>query len=223
MSNTLRFYTSKGRYEWLEVRMHKEIALAAGDLVISGSLVNIAGFHHEVDRWKEKANRDALTGLYNRSHFETVSTELLTGGTLSSSAILFVDIDDFKQVNDTLGHVIGDDVIRCIAKRILGTFRHTDIVARYGGDEFVVFVNEISRGELNKRLQQLCDGFHFPYRNETVEYPISGSIGVAMFPEDGSNYLELLNHADAALYAAKQQGKNRFVFYRPGMEGSIQE
>lgn len=223
VSNTLRFYTSKGRYEWLEVHMHKEITLAAGDLVISGSLVNIAGFHHEVDRWKEKANRDALTGLYNRSHFETVSTELLTGGTSSSSAILFVDIDDFKQVNDTLGHVIGDDVIRCIAKRILGTFRHTDIVARYGGDEFVVFVNEISRGELNKRLQQLCDGFHFPYRNETVEYPISGSIGVAMFPEDGSNYLELLDHADAALYAAKQQGKNRFVFYRPGMEGSIQE
>ena len=223
VSNTLRFYTSKGRYEWLEVRMHKEISLSAGEWIISGTLINMAGFNHEVDRWKEKANRDALTGLYNRAHFETVSTELLTSGTLSSSAILFVDIDDFKKVNDTLGHVIGDDVIRCIAKRILGTFRHTDIVARYGGDEFVVFVNEISRVELYKRLQQLCDGFRFPYSNETVEYPISGSIGVAMFPEDGSDYLQLLDHADAALYAAKQQGKNRFVFYRPGMEGSVQE
>lgn len=223
VSNTLRFYTSKGRYEWLDVRMHKEIALSASDLIISGTLVNMAGFHHEVDRWKEKANRDALTGLYNRAHFETVATELLSGGSLSSSAILFVDIDDFKKVNDTLGHVIGDDVIRCIAKRILGTFRHTDIVARYGGDEFVVFVNEISRVELYKRLQQLCDGFRFPYRNESVEYPISGSIGVAMFPEDGGSYLELLDRADAALYTAKQQGKNRFVFYRPGMEGSIQK
>ena len=223
VSDTLRFYTSKGRYEWLEVHMHKEISLAARDLVVSGTLVNIASFHNEVDRWKEKANRDVLTGLYNRAHFETVTTELLTSGTLSSSAILFVDIDDFKKVNDTLGHVVGDDVIRCIAKRILGTFRHADIVARYGGDEFVVFVNEISQVELYKRLQQLCDGFRIPYRNESVEYPIAGSIGVAMFPEDGKNYLELLDHADAALYAAKQQGKNRFVFYRPGMEGSIQK
>ena len=223
VSNTLRFYTSKGRYEWLEVRMHKEIALSSSDMIISGTLVNMAGFSHEVDRWKEKANRDALTGLYNRAHFEAASTELLTSGNLSSSAILFVDIDDFKKVNDTLGHVIGDDVIRCIAKRILGTFRHTDIVARYGGDEFVVFVNEISRTDLYKRLQQLCDGFRFPYRNDSIEYPISGSIGAAMFPDDGRDYLELLDHADAALYAAKQEGKNRFVFYRPGMEGSIQE
>lgn len=223
VSNTLRFYTSKGRYEWLEVRMHKEIALSSSDMIISGTLVNMAGFSHEVDRWKEKANRDALTGLYNRAHFEAASTELLTSANLSSSAILFVDIDDFKKVNDTLGHVIGDDVIRCIAKRILGTFRHTDIVARYGGDEFVVFVNEISRTDLYKRLQQLCDGFRFPYRNDSIEYPISGSIGAAMFPDDGRDYLELLDHADAALYAAKQEGKNRFVFYRPGMEGSIQE
>ena len=115
--------------------------------------------------------------------------------------------------------MVGDDVICSIAKRLLGTFRHTDVVARYGGDEFVVFVNGISREDLTKRLQQLCDSFRFPYRNDTVEYPVSTSIGAAMFPDDGEGYLQLLDHADSALYVAKRQGKNQFVFYHPDYEG----
>lgn len=114
---------------------------------------------------------------------------------------------------------MGDDVICSIAKRLLGTFRHSDVVARYGGDEFVVFVNGISREDLIKRLQQLCDSFRFPYRNDTVEYPVSTSIGAALFPDDGKGYLQLLNRADAALYAAKRQGKNQFVLYHPDYEG----
>ena len=131
-----------------------------------------------------------------------------------------MDIDDFKKVNDTLGHSVGDDVIRCVAKRIFGVFRHTDIVARYGGDEFVVFVNGIAKEDLVKRLKQLRDGFQFPYRNETVEYPVSGSIGAALFPEAGTHYREILDHADYALYTAKRQGKNQFVLYQPGMDAA---
>lgn len=213
VENTLRFFTANGRYEWLEVHMHKERGLVEKDIVISGTLVNMA----EVDRWKDKANRDGLTGLYNKAHFEQSATALLERENLHSAAIIFVDIDDFKKVNDTLGHLVGDDVIRCVAKRIFGVFRHTDIVARYGGDEFVIFVDGIGREDLKKRLQQLCDGFRFPYRNDTIEYPVSGSIGAAMFPEGGTRYRELLDHADLALYTAKHRGKNQFVLYEPGM------
>ena len=217
VENTIRFYTGKDRYEWLEVHMHRE---SAGDgAVISGTLVNTTGWKNEVNRWKEKANRDALTGLYNREFFEQSVSAALDKGSCSSAAIVFVDIDDFKKVNDTLGHMVGDDVICSIAKRLLGTFRHSDVVARYGGDEFVVFVNGIRREELTMRLQQLRDGFRHPYRNDAIEYPVSGSIGAAMFPEDGGNYLQLLDHADSALYVAKRQGKNQFVFYRPEYEG----
>ena len=218
VENTIRFYTAKGRYEWLEVYMHKEYIHAMGETVISGTLVNMAGWKNEVDRWKEKANRDALTGLYNREYFEQVASTSMENGTLVSGAVIFVDIDDFKRVNDTMGHVVGDDVICWVAKRLLGTFRHSDIVARYGGDEFVVFVNGIGREDLSERLAQLCDGFRFPYRNGEVQYPVSGSIGAAMYPEDGKSYLELLSHADSALYEAKRQGKNRFILYRPGLE-----
>ena len=109
------------------------------------------------------------------------------------------------------------------AKRVLGAFRHTDIVARYGGDEFVVFVNGIGREELEKRLQQLCEGFRYPYRNGGVEYPASGSIGAAMFPENGRSYLELLDRADSALYEAKRRGKNCFVLYHPGLEAAVRQ
>ena len=220
VENTLRFYVSGGRYEWLEVHLYEEPAYYAGEAVISGTLVNMAGWKNEVDRWREKANRDALTGLYNREYFEHFTAAALEKDTLSSAAIVFVDIDDFKRVNDTLGHIFGDDILCCVAKRILGVFRHTDIVARYGGDEFVVFVSGIGRPELEKRLSQLCEVFRFPYRNDTVTYQISGSIGAAMFPGDGSDYQELLDHADCALYAAKEQGKDQFMLYHPGMEES---
>lgn len=219
VENTLRFYTAEGRYEWMEVHLHREHGLVDKDIVISGTLVNKASWSHEVNRWKDKANRDALTGLYNKEHFE-ISANAILEKPNAAGAIIFVDIDDFKKVNDTLGHSVGDDVIRCVAKRIFGVFRHTDIVARYGGDEFVVFVNGIAKADLVKRLQQLRDGFQFPYRNDTVEYPVSGSIGAAMFPEAGSRYREILDHADYALYTAKRRGKNQFVLYEPGMDES---
>lgn len=218
VDDTIRFYTIKGCYEWLEVHMHRENVSSGEGTVITGTLVNASDWKNEINRWKEKANRDALTGLYNREFFEQTASTALDRDELASAAIIFVDIDDFKQVNDTLGHTVGDDVICSIAKRLLGTFRHSDVVARYGGDEFVVFVNGISRDDLTKRLQQLCDSFRYPYRNDTVEYPVSTSIGAAMYPTDGKGYLQLLNHADAALYVAKRQGKNQFVMYHPSYE-----
>jgi putative two-component system response regulator len=220
VKNAIRFYVSEGRYEWLEVHLHAETEASHNNPVISGTLVNMAGWKNEVNLWKEKANRDALTGLFNREYFELSSSNSLEKDSLASAAIVFIDIDDFKHVNDTLGHMFGDDILCCVAKRVLGVFRHTDVVARYGGDEFVVFVSGINRPELEKRLKQLCEVFRFPYRNETVSYQISGSIGAAMFPDDGTNYEELLDHADCALYAAKERGKDQYAMYAPHMDGA---
>ena len=218
VENTLRFLTSQGHYEWLEVYLHREYAHSIGENIITGTLVNIAGWKNEVDRWKEKANRDALTGLYNREYFEQFAINALKKNVFSSAALIFVDVDNFKQVNDTLGHTIGDDILCFFAKRLLGVFRHTDVIARYGGDEFVVFANGISRADLEKRLTQLCEVLRYPYRNGTIEYRVSGSIGAALCPDDGTDYRELLEHADSAVYTAKEQGRDQFVLYQPGME-----
>ena len=217
VENTLRFYMTAGRYEWLELRMHQDSRSAGG--VVTGMLANMSGWKNEVNRWKEKATRDALTGLYNREHFEPSVTALLNKGVHATGALLFIDVDDFKRVNDTYGHMFGDDVLCYMAKQILGVFRHTDIIARYGGDEFVVFAPSIEKAVLEDRLKRLCATFQYPYRSDTVEYKISGSVGAAMFPQDGISYDELLDHADCALYEAKYRGKNQYVLYEPHMQG----
>ena len=218
VENTLRFYTADGHYDWLEVNMHRESTHPA---VISGVLVNTSTWRNEVDRWREKANRDALTSVYNREYFESTAAEALKKGNLSSAAMIFVDMDNFKQVNDTLGHMVGDDVICYVAKRLLGAFRHSDVVARYGGDEFVVFATGIGKKDLENRLTKLWESFQFPYRNGAIEYPATCSIGAAVFPEDGRSYKELLDRADTAVYIAKERGKNGFVLYEPGMETTV--
>ncbi len=221
VENTLRFYLAQGRYGWLELRLHREVLNS--DSVISGTMINISEWKNEVDRWKEKANRDALTGLYNREYYEhTVQTQL-EQKSFSSAAIIFIDVDDFKRVNDTFGHMFGDDVLCYVAKQILGVFRHSDVVARYGGDEFVVFAPSIQQEVLKDRLQRLCNAFKFPYRGESVDYKVSVTIGAAMYPNDGADFGALLDHADCALYEAKNLGKDRFVLYEPHMKGKTNE
>lgn len=221
VENTLRFYLAKGCYGWLEIRLHREVLNA--DSVISGTMINVSEWKNEVNRWKEKATRDALTGLYNREYYEhTVQTQL-EQKSFTCAALIFVDVDDFKRVNDTFGHMFGDNVLCYVAKQILGVFRHSDVVARYGGDEFVVFAPSIQEDVLKDRLQRLCNAFKFPYRGESVDYKVSVTLGAAMYPNDGMDYSTLLEHADCALYEAKNLGKDRYVLYKPYMKGKTQE
>ena len=216
VENTLRFYMSHGKYEWLEVRAHQDDHNGG---VVSGMLADMSGWKNEVNRWKEKATRDPLTGLFNREHFEQAASTLLQRKEHSSAALVFVDVDDFKKVNDTFGHMFGDDVLCFVAKQILGIFRHTDIVARYGGDEFVVFAPAIQRPVLEDRLKKLLSTFQHPYRSGTVEHKISVTIGGSLYPDDGTDYSTLLDHADCALYEAKERGKKQYVLYEPHMQG----
>ncbi len=218
VENLLRFYVSDDRYAWLELRMRMD--RHGDDTRISGLMVNMEGWRNEVNRWKEKATRDVLTGLYNREYFEQHVRSALDRGTCTSAAVLFIDVDDLKRANDTHGHLFADDILCYMAKLFLSTFRHTDVVARYGGDEFVVFVPSIEREVLAKRLEKLFDALQYPYRNDTVQYRVSGSIGVAMYPDDGADYETLLRHADSALYEAKENGKGRYVMYEPYMCGT---
>lgn len=214
---TVRICVSDGGYEWMELHLQR-IELEEG-AVIEGVLVNTARWRNELDRWKEQANRDGLTGLYNRTYFERTVHERLTKGKLTRGALIFIDVDDFKKANDALGHMVGDDILRCIAQRILGVFRHSDVVARYGGDEFVVFVSNVTREVLETRLERLCTMFRNPYRNGDIHYQVMGSIGASLFPEHGGSYETLLANADAALYDAKRRGKNQYrIFQMDGPE-----
>ena len=211
LEGAFRVCVSNGGYDWMELHVHREDT-PAGPFV-QGVLVNTRSWRNELNRWKERANRDGLTGLYNRIYFERAVRKRLSGGNCRG-ALIFIDVDDFKKVNDALGHLAGDVILRSTARRILSVFHHSDVVARYGGDEFVVFVSNISRETLESRLDQLCAMFHNPYLEGEMHYEVMGSIGAALCPEGGNDYDTLLAHADAALYEAKRLGKNQYRLYR---------
>ncbi len=166
-----------------------------------------------LERIQAQAFRDPMTGLPNRPLIEDRSEHALRMASRSGHhvGLLFVDLDRFKVVNDTLGHAAGDQIICQVADRIQSRLRAADTLARLGGDEFVILLADIEGGDdasaaADRIVQSLREPLDFDGRNLFV----SCSVGVAVSPEDGESYHELLQHADSAMYEAKAQGKNTF-------------
>ena len=176
---------------------------------------NITELKQQEERITELAHFDSLTGLPNRVLFEQQSNLALklARRQQQSMALMFIDLDHFKHINDTLGHAAGDDLLRAIALRLRSCLREEDILSRQGGDEFVIAlpgINAEGAGHLGQRLlESLAQPVHFA-GNETI---ITASIGIAVYPEDGEHLGVLMQHADAAMYKAKQQGRNDFSFF----------
>lgn len=187
---------------------------------IAGAVITFADISERQARHQkiwQQANFDLLTGLYNRHAFmETLRKQVSAAKRRHEQfALLFIDLDGFKPVNDELGHEAGDQLLKEVAERLQAITRGADTVARLGGDEFTVILpdctNEQTVGDVaNKLLRSLGS----PYHIMGEEALISASIGVAMFPEHGRLCKKLLKHADMAMYAAKRQGKNRYVIYQ---------
>ena len=134
-------------------------------------------------------------------------------------ALLIFDLDNFKQVNDTLGHHAGDELLRRIAQQILQVFRRDDFTARLGGDEFAVILrNTPSSDEVNHLCKKLVDSFSKPTRIGEHDFFVTASIGLALYPEHGQDAHELARHADSAMYQAKQAGKNTFAIFDATMD-----
>jgi len=166
------------------------------------------------DRQKEyMARHDALTGLANRRHLQDRLEAQIAHARRRNSvvALMYLDLDGFKEVNDTFGHDSGDELLIDVARRLRGALRDDDVVARLGGDEFVVSLPDLHAvADVDFVATKLIDVLSAPYALEAGEARISGSIGVAMFPRDGDSPKALLVAADRALYRAKTAGKNRF-------------
>lgn len=163
---------------------------------------------------------DALTNLPNRQQLAKRIAEAIHECTRSGSmfALLFIDLDGFKSINDSLGHSVGDDLLQACAARLCQDVRHTDIVARLGGDEFVMVAASAEDGS---SAVTIADGILRRLGSEFVvnglPLRVSASIGIALYPRDGRNTDELLHNADAAMYAAKQGGRNTFRSFEPHM------
>jgi diguanylate cyclase (GGDEF)-like protein/PAS domain S-box-containing protein len=169
--------------------------------------------------WRQ-ANFDALTGLANRNLFHSRLQQELGHAVRNNKrlAVLFLDLDGFKDVNDSLGHAAGDELLIEVGKRLEGRVRKTDTVARLGGDEFTLLVLDVERPERVASLaEQVLDALREPLLINESRVHISASIGIALYPDDGESMDALTKHADTAMYQAKASGKNAYKFFMPEM------
>lgn len=169
---------------------------------------------------KHQAHHDALTGLPNRRLFmDILSIELaLAKRSRKRFAVLFLDLDRFKYINDTLGHDIGDELLKQVAARFKGTIRQSDIVARIGGDEFNILLNDVPHSEdISIIADKIVNSFKKSFSIRSHELYIQTSIGISIYPDDGTDIERLFKSADIAMYNAKEQGGNTYQFYNSSM------
>jgi diguanylate cyclase (GGDEF)-like protein len=180
-------------------------------LELSARLAAIALEHHQLyDELVRQARHDTLTGLPNRSHLESQLKELLSQtDSAPSAAILWLDLDRFKEINDSLGHRIGDLLLQQVAKRLQASVPAENILARMGADEFAILAPSFSAAEQVESLAAaVLEAFHEPFRIEGYELYLSASLGWALYPEDAEDGAALLRNADAAMHHAKVRGRN---------------
>ncbi|WP_311223076.1 MULTISPECIES: EAL domain-containing protein [unclassified Acidovorax] len=178
------------------------------------------------ERLEFMSQHDSLTQLPNRRHLmaQLSQTLIATQRRHARTAVLFLDLDHFKTVNDSLGHQAGDLLLCEMARRLLGAVRASDLVARVGGDQFAVVLPDIhNRGDAATVADKLLADMRAVFHVEGTPLSLSPSIGISVFPEDGHSPDELMRRADAAMHAAKDTGRGNRQFYAPGMEGRATE
>jgi diguanylate cyclase (GGDEF)-like protein/PAS domain S-box-containing protein len=173
-----------------------------------------------------QAQHDQLTGLPNRRFFETRLEHCIEAARLTNSnlAVLYFDLDGFKLINDTHGHSLGDALLKQCVRRLQSCVRDTDILARMGGDEFTLIAADVDRhGAAGAIAEKLLSSLQESFIVDGHELLITASIGISLFPSDGADGNTLLRHADAAMYEAKREGKNRLRFFSPEMNVNVRE
>lgn len=215
------------RFEWMHQKLNGTPMPAEVTLVRikMGSQYIVAGYTRDLREEKSllkakaaamhEAQTDPLTRLYNKT-----AVKLLINNVLNSSdadnkhALICIDLDNFKSINDAFGHLFGDEVLTEVSKQIKRVFRSSDILGRFGGDEFILFIKDIPSIEfINAKAEVLCTQIRKTYRVEGVAHTVSASIGISIYPDDGTSYSTLYQNADAASYCAKRAGKNQYALW----------
>ncbi|WP_235576062.1 bifunctional diguanylate cyclase/phosphodiesterase [Rossellomorea vietnamensis] len=161
---------------------------------------------------------DSLTGLPNRNKFKQHLSGSLRDNPDQLMAILFLDLDRFKVINDTKGHSTGDAILGKVASRLKKVVSDKGIVFRQGGDEFIIILSNMNEGEVAETTKEILQSFISPIFIQKQEFFVTPSIGISMYPKDGRDQESLIKHADTAMYLAKEQGKNNYQFYYPELE-----
>ena len=219
----LELVTAKGRKVWVQSAL--TLVWSQGKQVKRLAMVqDITERRNAANAIWQQAHFDTLTGLPNRRMLRDRLEQEIRKSRRDHQqlAILFIDLDHFKEVNDTLGHDYGDLLLVEASRRIRACVRETDTVARMGGDEFTVLLTELgSSSQLEGVLQKILDALAAVFQLRDEQVFVSGSVGVTMYPEDGTDIENLYKNADQAMYAAKEAGRNRFSFFTSALQEAV--
>ncbi len=189
-------------------------------------MTDISALKSTQERFEHLAHHDPLTDLPNRLLFNARLEYALEHAHREKQrvAVMFIDLDDFKSVNDTLGHPVGDELLQEVARRLSGQLRKQDTVARLAGDEFSVILEDVKDSEDAVRVaKKLLAAFDVPVRVGTHELHVTISVGISFFPGDGENATALVKNADAAMFRSKREGRNRCSLYTPELTTTVAE
>ncbi len=211
-------YRRDGSKIWISENAHSVRDNNGQFLCFEGTVQDITERRSQLEQLERQANYDSLTGLANRNLLrDRIGPAIAHAERLGHFlAVVFIDLDHFKLINDSLGHDAGDQLLVEIAQRIRGCVRASDTVSRHSGDEFVLLLNEHFRvNSVISHLQRVLKQVNQPVSLLGREFQMGASMGVALYPQDGTDAQSLLKHADVAMYAAKERGRNNFQFFTP--------
>lgn len=219
LSRECQIKTIDGTPVWCRIQVTSQLDLNGQLLKIVGDIANIDVEKRMMDSLRQKAERDPLTGLYDKAAIQNLIEQHLEAVQSNEKcALLMIDIDDFKVVNNTMGHLFGDAVLSDLSASIQGETRSSDLVGRIGGDEFLVFLKNIPSAQTAlQKSQRLLSAVQDLFREKKNKIAISCSIGISLFPAHGHNFRSLYQCADIALYQAKGKGKNTSCLYSEQM------
>ncbi|MDO8990294.1 MAG: EAL domain-containing protein [Sideroxyarcus sp.] len=211
-----------GETRWISARIKVENNADGKPVTVLGTTQDITAHKISEERIYYLAHFDALTGLPNRAQLDDRLKYAIRMAKRGNEhiALLFIDLDRFKDVNDTLGHSVGDAVLIQLAARLAKALREEDVVSRLGGDEFIVMLPDTDVRGVTLVVQKLLDVIAQPYKVEQFDLSLTASVGIALFPEDGEHLEALSRSADTAMYRAKQEGRNCYRFFTPEMQAS---
>lgn len=209
-----------GAFTWVLGGPWASVALLSGLLLSSAALLETRAVNHDLARLEERTRRDALTGLLNRGAFAERLTQALDDRD-SVVAVVYLDLDGFKAVNDLRGHQTGDLLLGLAARRIVGCLRPRDVAARVGGDEFAVLLGDLGdEAHAEVVAQRLLESLALPFVIDGGDVRVHASIGVALAGVGADTADALMDSADTAMYASKAQGRNRVSRFVPSMASS---
>lgn len=213
MEAEFRIKNAGSEYIWCHIRGKTIYDNKKEAVSVIGKVVNIDLHKKELQKLEYKAKRDLLTGVYNKITTKEMIEDFLKRKNNQKHILMMIDIDDFKHVNDNYGHLAGDNILVFLIDKIKRIFAG-DIIGRIGGDEFLVFIGNISnKDSVIVKAKNLLQALSSVYVVDGQEVTVSGSIGISMYPEDGTTYTELIHCADKALYTVKDEGKGSYKLF----------